>query len=106
MLLCISQKAQRKQLLYVLSMKICAVFKNNTGQYIMCMSDLLPKINEVISAEVRNVSKDALPVKYVESWGGSVSEVGLLISTLKFYLSIKISGFLINMSIQFASVHA
>lgn len=70
------------------------------------MGDLLPKTNEVISTEVRNVSKDAQSVTYVESCGGSVSEVKLLISTLKFYLLIKFNGFLIKMSMQFASIHA
>lgn len=70
------------------------------------MGDLLPKINEVISTVVRNVSKDTLTVKYVESCGGSISEVKLFISTLKFYFLIKLNGFLIKMSIQFASVHA
>lgn len=44
------------------------------------IGDLLPKINEIISSEVRNVTKDA------ESSCDSVSEVKSLISPLKFYL--------------------
>lgn len=46
------------------------------------MGDLLPKISEMISSEVRNVTKD------VESSCDSVSEVKSLISPLKFYLFI------------------
>lgn len=63
------------------------------------MGDKLPKINEVTSTEVRNAWKDALYVKYVENCGGSVSEVKLLIGTLKFYLLLKFNGFLSKMSI-------
>lgn len=50
--------------------------------------------NKVASTEGQNVSKDVLSVKCVESCDGSISEVKLLISTLKFYLLIKFNGFL------------
>lgn len=46
------------------------------------IGNLLPKISEVISSEVRNVTKD------VERSCDSVSEVKSLISPLKFYLFI------------------
>lgn len=46
------------------------------------VGDLLPKVSEMISSEVRNVTED------VESSCDSVNEVKSLISPLKFYLFI------------------
>lgn len=85
-------------MLYILN--TCAVFKNNTGYVYVC---LLSNVSGIISTEVRKVPKDAVSV---ESCGNSTSDVKLLISTLKFYVLIKLNGFLIKMSIQFASIHA
>lgn len=46
------------------------------------MGDLLPKVSEMISSEVRNVTED------VESSCDSVNEMKSLISPLKFFLFI------------------